>query len=743
MAEKGDEPVRGRLADGRLRRGRVLTAAACVIALLVALSPGGPAGTEEEAAAGGGKITFVGHGRGHGVGMCMAGVYFRALRGEEYHQIIRAYYTGVDFSRVSDDMPIRVLCRDNVVRTYPLREYLYRLQEEPDTWPAQGLRVLAVAARTYVLSVIARGKHAKDGYDICPYGSCCQAFNEQIDPAKRPNTVAAVNATAGEIITYGGQPIIAAYSSCCGGYTAGTDEAWGGNPVPYLSPVPDDACAADEDHDWQVTMTWEELQAKLNANADTAVGTLYGLEVISRWTSGRVKQIRIDGSAGSRTVSGTLFASVVGLQTHFFSIASQNFDEYLLLQNPGDVPAVCTITYMFPGGGATEETCEVAPHSRHTICVNDRVQNAEVSIAVDSEQPVVAERAMYFDFLGNGIKGGHACMGLPEARDAWCFAEGYTGGEFDTFFLVQNPNQAQAHLEVSFLGNGGEVDRLYYTLPPSSRMTIWMDMEPGMEDGEFSAHFQSDLPVVAERAMYFRYRGHAGGSAAEGTPSPERAWYFAEGYTGDEFDTYILLANPEEEAAEAKLTFMLPDATTRELSLEVAARSRVTVHVDDLPGLGNAEFSTRVEADRPMVAERAMYFSYFGRRGGHTAMGVREPAEAWYFAEGYTGGAFDTYLLLQNPGDSPAKVVLTYMKGDGNTFEQEVLISGRSRYTVHVDDLPGLGNAEFSTRVEADRPLVAERAMYFDYRNRDGGSCSQGTNAPSRRWYFAEGYTGS
>ncbi len=91
--------------------------------------------------------------------------------------------------------------------------------------------------------------------------------------------MAATNATAGEIITYGGQPIIAAYSSCCGGYTAGMDEAWGGTPIPYLSPVPDDACATDEDHDWQVTMAWEELQAKLNSNADTAVGTLYGLEV--------------------------------------------------------------------------------------------------------------------------------------------------------------------------------------------------------------------------------------------------------------------------------------------------------------------------------------------------------------------------------------------------------------------------------------------------------------------------------
>lgn len=726
-----------------ISRGRAALAAATVITLLFVALFGQPLPGGEEATAGGGKVTFIGHGRGHGVGLCMAGVYYRAVRGEEYHQIIRAYYTGVDFSHVSDDMPIKVLCRDNVIRTYPLKEYLYRLQEEPDSWPAQGLRVLMVAARTYTLSVIARGKHAKDGYDICSYGSCCQAFVETIDPAKRPNTVAAVNATAGERITYKGNTITAAYSSCCGGYTAGVDEAWGGTPIPYLSPVYDDACAADEDHDWQVTMAWDELQAKLNSNADTAVGTLYGFDVLSRWTSGRVKQVRIDGSGGSKTVSGTLFASVVGLQTHFFYLASQNFDEYLLIQNPGDTAALCTVTYMFPGGGTTQETCTVGARSRFTICVNDRVQNSEVSIKVSSDQPVVAERAMYFDFLGSGRKGGHACMGVKQASIKWYFAEGYTGGDFDTFYLVQNPNGGEARLTVYFLGNTGEVDELYYTLPPNSRMTIWVDREPGLDAGEFSTEMESDLPVVAERAVYFGYKGVGGGTVAEGAPALGKEWYFAEGYTGGDFDTWILLANPNDTAARTKLTFMLPDTSTRELQLEVPARSRCTVHADDLPGLEQTELSTYVESDIPIVAERAMYFSYFGKGGGHDAMGVDQPSGRWFFAEGYTGGDFDTYLLLQNPGSSSTQATLTYMRGDGSTVVQNVVIEPHARFTVHVDDLPGLEQSEFSTLVESEAPLVAERAMYFIYKTRDGGSCSQGTTSPSQEWFFAEGYTGS
>jgi hypothetical protein len=473
------------------------------------------------------------------------------------------------------------------------------------------------------------------------------------------------------------------------------------------------------------------------------VGTLYGFEVISRWTSGRVKQIRIDGSGGSKTVSGTLFASVVGLQTHFFFLTSQNFDEYLLIQNPGETAAQCTVTYMFPGGGTMQEDCKVEPRSRYTICVNDRVQNSEVSIKVSSDQPVVAERAMYFDFLGSGRKGGHACMGVNESRTQWSFAEGYTGGDFDTFYLVQNPNDAEAHLKVHFMGNEGEVDELYYTLAPNSRMTIWMDREPGLDCGEFSTQMESDLPVVAERAMYFGYRGVGGGTAAEGAYASGQEWYFAEGYTGGDFDTWILLANPNDAAARVTLTFMLPDASTRETKIEVPARSRSTVGVDQLPGMEQTEFSTSVEASIPIVAERAMYFTYTGKGGGHDAMGVTQPSSRWFFAEGYTAGYFDTYLLLQNPGSSPAEVTISFMRGDGSEVKHEIVIEPHARFTVHVDEMPGLEQNEFSTLVDSNKPLVAERAMYFVYKNRDGGSCSQGTNAPAQQWFFAEGYTGS
>ena len=75
-----------------------------------------------------------------------------------------------------------------------------------------------------------------------------------------PNVVAAVNQTAGQVITYGGTPIVAAYSSCCGGFTATANEVWGGTGYPYWQAVYDDACAESSTHDWEVSMNWPDLR---------------------------------------------------------------------------------------------------------------------------------------------------------------------------------------------------------------------------------------------------------------------------------------------------------------------------------------------------------------------------------------------------------------------------------------------------------------------------------------------------
>ncbi len=158
-----------------------------------------------------------------------------------------------------------------------------------------------------------------------------------------------------------------------------------------------------------------------------------------------------------------------------------------------------------------------------------------------------------------------------------------------------------------------------------------------------------------------------------------------------------------------------------------------------MPGLGNVSVSTQVVCDKPIVAERAMYFNYDGNDDGHDSIGVTEPSDNWYFAEGYTGGEFDTWVLLQNPNDTAVNATLNFMLEDGSVVPYTVNIAARARYSVKVDAVAGLDCCNVSTQVTADLPVVAERAMYFSYNGKDGGHDSIGSVDPACTWYFAEG----
>ena len=57
-----------------------------------------------------------------------------------------------------------------------------------------------------------------------------------------------------------------------------------------------------------------------------------------------------------------------------------------------------------------------------------------------------------------------------------------------------------------------------------------------------------------------------------------------------------------------KLPILLILLMVLTIPLSVEARIRNRIHVDEIPGLERAAFSTQVYSDVPIVAERAIYF---------------------------------------------------------------------------------------------------------------------------------------
>lgn len=392
-----------------------------------------------------------------------------------------------------------------------------------------------------------------------------------------------------------------------------------------------------------------------------------------------------------------------------------NFDEYVLMMNPNPDDANVTADFMKPDGSVVSAGCQVPPFSRFTIHVNKiaGLESAEVSTRLRSDRPITAERAMYFHDLFNGKDGGTCSAGVTGPRKAWYLAEGYTGGDFDEFVLVQNPGEADGTVGMDFMRDDGRSFHREWPIKAHSRLSVHVDDIPEVAGCDVSTMITCDQPIVAERAQYFNYDGKREGNASAAVEEPARQWYLAEGYTGGEFDQYVLIQNPGADPGRAEVTFMRGNGENVTRSYELLPRSRFTIHVDEIPGLESAEISTLVESDVDVIVERAMYFVSSGRQGGADAPGVTEPDRIWYLAEGYTGGDYDTYVLVMNPNDEPTKVDISFLRPNGAQTGLTFNVPARSRHTVHVNAVPDMGDTEFASAVTGELPIVCERAMYF------------------------------
>ncbi len=103
-----------------------------------------------------------------------------------------------------------------------LEEYLYSVlgAEMDGGWPQEALKAQAVAARTYALYKRQRSNGVFDVGDDQNW----QVYKGLI--TESTGTLAAVNATRGQVLTYNGQAILAAFHSASGGHTENVEDVW-------------------------------------------------------------------------------------------------------------------------------------------------------------------------------------------------------------------------------------------------------------------------------------------------------------------------------------------------------------------------------------------------------------------------------------------------------------------------------------------------------------------------------------
>jgi stage II sporulation protein D len=168
------------------------------------------------------------------------------------------------------------------------------------------LRAQAVAIRTYALHHRSAPRSANYHVEA---GTGSQVYLG-LDGESRAAR-AAVDATRGQILTFGGEPILAAFHSAAGGRTATAAEVWG-REVPYLVSVGVPGEEDSPDTYWRAPFSTAELGDAFAA-AGKRLGTVRDVAIAERTPSGRSALVEVRGSAGTTTLSGEALRRVLGL----------------------------------------------------------------------------------------------------------------------------------------------------------------------------------------------------------------------------------------------------------------------------------------------------------------------------------------------------------------------------------------------------------------------------------------------
>lgn len=190
-----------------------------------------------------------------------------------------------------------------------LEQYLYSVlgAEMNGNWPQEALKAQAVAARTYA---IYKRKNERNGiYDLVDT-QASQVYQGIISESS--GTYAAVNATAGQVLTYKNQIILSVFHACSGGHTANVEDVWS-EALPYLRGVQDfdqnvRACQ------WAKTFSPEELNRRISG-----VGNLMSLSP-TLTPYGSIKTMKFVGDKGTRELKGDAVRNVLGLRSTRFTI---------------------------------------------------------------------------------------------------------------------------------------------------------------------------------------------------------------------------------------------------------------------------------------------------------------------------------------------------------------------------------------------------------------------------------------
>ncbi len=220
---------------------------------------------------------------------------------------------------------ILVQMKDGSIEEIELDTYLYGVvkkemgtryksvdMDQAEDIDIEALKAQAVASRSYaVYKIFSAGEDAE-------YHVTTTTSSQVYEEGDVPEIIReAVDETSGQVITYNGEVACAYFFSTSGGYTESSENVWSG-ALGYLRGVEDPyEPEILNNTNWSATYTQNELEKIF-----PSLGTIRDIEITELSENGRVTELVVEGSKGSKTLTKNSIRTPFGTS----KLKSQWFD---------------------------------------------------------------------------------------------------------------------------------------------------------------------------------------------------------------------------------------------------------------------------------------------------------------------------------------------------------------------------------------------------------------------------------
>ncbi len=175
--------------------------------------------------------------------------------------------------------------------------------EMPASFPPEALKAQAVAARSYALTRRIDARAAGRRWDVGT-SVLSQVWSERPGAAAR----AAAEATSGEVLVAGMEPVEAYFHAVCGGRTEGGLAALG-RDLPYLASVECRRCDDAPGARWTLRVSAREL-----ARAAGLRGVATAARIATRTATGRAERVEVEASGRTAAIPAVDLRRRLGLE---------------------------------------------------------------------------------------------------------------------------------------------------------------------------------------------------------------------------------------------------------------------------------------------------------------------------------------------------------------------------------------------------------------------------------------------